>query len=59
MLVIVGSKVAFECMISELATPGWPSASGSSLLNQNDCRVMPPIFDELSEAIPGVILKAA
>jgi hypothetical protein len=26
---------------------------------QNDCRVIPPIFDELSEAIPGITLKVA
>jgi hypothetical protein len=26
---------------------------------QNDWRVIPPIFDELSEAIPGITLKAA
>jgi hypothetical protein len=41
-----------------LAT-AWFLARGSSLLGQNDCRVKPPIFDELSEAIPGLILKAA
>jgi len=35
------------------------SARGGSLLGQNDCRVIRPIFDELSEAIPGIILKAA
>jgi hypothetical protein len=34
-------------------------ARNDSLLGQNDYRVTPPIFDELSEAIPGVILKAA
>jgi len=34
-------------------------ARDDSLLGQNDCRVIPPIFDELSEAIPGIILKAA
>jgi hypothetical protein len=32
---------------------------GSSLLGQNDCRVTAPIFDELSEAIPGITLKVA
>jgi hypothetical protein len=26
---------------------------------KNDCWVISPIFDELSEAIPGIILKAA
>jgi hypothetical protein len=26
---------------------------------KNDCRVIPSIFDELSEAIPGITLKAA
>jgi hypothetical protein len=71
MLAIVGSTipklsvlassfgVAFECMIREWTGDGMVFGSGSSLLGQNDCRVTSPIFDELSEAIPGIILKAA
>jgi hypothetical protein len=71
MLVIIGSTIpqlpglassfgdAFECMIREWTGGGTASARGSSLLGQDDCRVIPPIFDELSEAIPGITLKAA
>jgi hypothetical protein len=46
-------------MIREWTGGGTISARGSSLLGQDDCRVIPPIFDELSEAIPGITLKAA
>jgi hypothetical protein len=46
-------------MIRERLGTVWSTARGSWVLDQNDCRMKAPIFDELSEAIPGITLKAA
>jgi hypothetical protein len=66
-MITSGFKIPFRPIVGRLCqTPPCGASIGVSqkrptnrFLKPLDRGVIPPIFDELSEAIPGIILKAA